>query len=202
MKKFKSEELLDLLEGDLRQIKLAAEHLQQADAVKLSYPPAEGKWSVAQILEHLNAYNRYYIPLMEKALMYSSAEKSAWFVAGLLGDYFTRSMMPKNVYEVKNKMKAMKAYSPSRGLNVETVFKEFYEHQDKLVQLMELAKSRNLNTIRIPLSISKLIRFKLGDTFRFIVAHEQRHMIQARNTIKSLGITTDKFPVILEAARL
>jgi len=202
MKKFKSEELLNLLEGDLRQIKLAAEHLQQADAVKLSYPPSEGKWSVAQILEHLNAYNRYYIPLMERTLTHSSAEKSAWFVAGFLGDYFTRSMMPKNVYEVKNKMKAMKAYSPSRGLNVETVFKEFFEHQDKLIQLMELAKTRNLNTIRIPLSISKLIRFKLGDTFRFIVAHEQRHMIQARNTIKSLGITTDKFPVILEAARL
>src|SRR6476646_2849826 len=202
MKKFKSEELLNLLEGDLRQIKLAAEHLQQADAVKLSYPPSEGKWSVAQILEHLNAYNRYYIPLIERALTHSSAEKSSWFVAGFLGDYFTRTMMPKNVYEVKNKMKSMKAYSPSRGLNVETVFKEFFEHQDKLIQLMELAKTRNLNTIRIPLSISKLIRFKLGDTFRFIVAHEQRHMIQARNTIKSLGITTDKFPVILEAARL
>ena len=50
--------------------------------------------------------------------------------------------------------------------------------------------------------ISKFIRLKLGDAFRFLVAHEQRHMIQARNTIKSLGITTDKFPVILEAARL
>jgi hypothetical protein len=202
MKKFKSEELINQMQADIRQIKLAAEHLRQADAVKLSYPPEEGKWSVAQILEHLNAYNRHYLPIIERALNVSSKEKSAWFVAGFLGDYFTRTMMPKNVYEIKNKMKAFKTFSPSRGLNVDTVFNEFMQQHDKLNELLELSKSRNLNTIRIPLSVSKLIRLKLGDMFRFMVAHEQRHMIQARNTIKTLGITTDKFPVILEAARL
>jgi hypothetical protein len=202
MKKFKSEELINQMQADIRQIKLAAEHLRQADAVKLSYPPEEGKWSVAQILEHLNAYNRYYLPIIERTLNVSSKEKSAWFVAGFFGDYFTRTMMPKNVYEIKNKMKAFKAFSPTRGLNVDTVFNEFIQYQDKLNELLELSKSRNLNTIRIPLSVSKLIRLKLGDMFRFLVAHEQRHMIQARNTIKTLGITTDKFPVILEAARL
>jgi hypothetical protein len=58
MKKFKSEELIDQLEEDIKQIMAAAEHLRQADPVKLSYPPTEGKWSVAQVLEHLNAYNR------------------------------------------------------------------------------------------------------------------------------------------------
>src|SRR5437764_4046556 len=202
MKKFKSEELINQMQADIRQIKLAAEHLRQADAVKLSYPPEEGNWSVAQILEHLNAYNRHYLPIIERTLNMSSKEKSAWFVAGFFGDYFTRTMMPKNVYEVKNKMKAFKAFSPTRGLNVDTVFNEFMQYQDKLNDLLELSKSRNLNTIRIPLSVSKLIRLKLGDMFRFLVAHEQRHMIQARNTIKKLGITTDKFPVILEAARL
>ena len=202
MKKFKSEELINQMQADIRQIKLAAEHLRQADAVKLSYPPEEGKWSVAQILEHLNAYNRHYLPIIERTLNMSSKEKSAWFVAGFFGDYFTRTMMPKNVYEIKNKMKAFKTFSPTRGLNVDTVFNEFMQYQDKLNELLELSKSRNLNTIRIPLSVSKLIRLKLGDMFRFLVAHEQRHMIQARNTIKTLGITTDKFPVILEAARL
>jgi hypothetical protein len=111
-------------------------------------------------------------------------------------------MMPKNVYEIKNKMKAPKDYRPERGVNVEAVFKEFFQHQTKLIQLMETARKRNLETIRIPISISKFIRLKLGDTFRFLVAHEQRHLIQARNAIKSFGIATDKFPVILEAARL
>jgi hypothetical protein len=96
----------------------------------------------------------------------------------------------------------MKSYTPGKGLNVEAVFKEFFQHQNKLLQLLDVARRRNMNSIRIPISISKLIRFKLGDTFRFLIAHEQRHMIQARNAIKAVGVSTDKFPVILEAARL
>ena len=99
-------------------------------------------------------------------------------------------------------MKASKYYTPDKGANVDTIFKEFFQHQNKLLQLMDVAGRRNLNSIRIPITISKLIRLKLGDMFRFLVAHEQRHMIQARNAIKAVGVATDKFPVILEAARL
>jgi hypothetical protein len=202
MNKFKSEELINDLQADVKQIIAAAEHLQTADPVKLNYCPAEGAWSAAQVLEHLNAYNRYYLPAIEKAMIHISKDTSAWFVPGFWGNYFTKMMMPKNVYEVKNKMKAMKSYTPGKGLNVEAVFKEFFQHQNKLLQLLDVARRRNMNSIRIPISISKLIRFKLGDTFRFLIAHEQRHMIQARNAIKAVGVSTDKFPVILEAARL
>jgi hypothetical protein len=202
MNKFKSEDLINQLQADVKQIISAAEHLQTADPVKLDYCPAEGSWSVAQVLEHLNAYNRYYLPAIEKSMIHISKDTSAWFVPGFWGNYFTKMMMPKNVYEIKNKMKAMKSYIPSKGLNVDAVFKEFFQHQNKLLQLLDVAKRRNLDNIRIPISISKLIRFKLGDTFRFIIAHEQRHMIQARNAVKAVGVATDKFPVILEAARL
>jgi len=202
MNKFKSEELINQLQADVKQIMAAAEHLQTADPVKLNYCPAEGSWSVAQVLEHLNAYNRYYLPVIERSMIHISKDTSAWFVSGFWGNYFTKTMMPKNVYEVKNKMKAMKGYRPDKGLNVDSVFREFFQHQNKLLQLLDVAKRRNLNSIRIPISISKLIRFKLGDTFRFLIAHEQRHMIQARNAIKAVGVSTDKFPVILEAARL
>lgn len=202
MKKFKSEELINQLQTDVKQIIAAAEHLQTADPVKLNYCPAEGSWSVAQVLEHLNAYNRYYLPAIEKAMIPISRNTSAWFVPGFWGNYFTKMMMPKNVYEIKNKMKAPKNYSPDKGANVETVFKEFFKHQHKLLQLLEVSRRRNMNDIKIPISISKLVRLKLGDTFRFLIAHEQRHMIQARNAMKAVGVSTDKFPIILEAARL
>ena len=202
MKKFKSEDLISQLESDVRQLIAAAEHLRQADSIKLAYPPEEGKWSAAQAIEHLNMYSRYYLPAIEKAMVHIPKEVNAWFVPGFFGNYFTKMMMPRNVYEIKNKMKTPKAYRPGRGVNVEGVFKEFFDHQNKLLQLLETARKRNLEQVRVPISISKLIRLKLGDTFRFLIAHEQRHMIQARNAIKATGVATDKFPVILEAARL
>src|SRR6476661_5023272 len=202
MKKFKSEDLINQLEGDVKQIIAAAEHLRQADPVKLGYSAEKGRWSVAQVLEHLNMYNRFYLPKMEKAMVPITHDTDAWFSSGWLGNYFTKMMMPKDIYEVKNKMKTAKGYSPSKGLNVEAVFNEFLQHQQKLLQLLEVARRRNLNSIRIPTSFTSMIKMKLGDTFRFLIAHEQRHMIQARNAIKAVGVSTDKFPVILEAARL
>ena len=202
MKKIKSDELINQLQQDVSKLIAAAQHLQGTDTVKLSYPPAEGKWSATQAIEHLNMYSRFYWPAIENEMVPISREMNAWFVPGFFGNYFTKMMMPKNVYEVKNKMKAMKSYCPDRGQNAEKVFKEFIEHQQKLMQLLETARKRNLENIRVPLSISRFIKFKLGDTFRFLIAHEQRHMIQARNAIRATGVTTDKFPVILEAAQL
>ena len=202
MKKFKSEELIDQLEADVRQIVAAAGHLKQADPVKLSYSVKEGTWSVAQVLEHLNKYARYYLPVIEKSIIHISKDTNAWFVPGFWGNYFTRAMMPKNVFEIKNRMRTPKNYLPEKSVNVEAVFREFLEHQQKLLQLLEVSRRRNLGTIHIPIPITRLVRLKLGDAFRFLIAHEQRHMIQARNAIKAVGVATDKFPVILEAARL
>lgn len=202
MAKFKSEELLNELQEDVRKIKAAAEHINTADSRKLIYQTHPEKWSVVQVLEHMNAYGRYYIPAIDRAIAIKSAEPSVWFTPGTFGNYFVKSMKPTNVYEIKNKMKTMKAYSFPNSLNVEQVVQEFLSQQDRLIQLMELAKSRDLNAIRIPITVSKLIKLKLGDVFRFLVAHEQRHMIQARNTLHETGVSTDKFPVILEASRL
>lgn len=97
-------------------------------------------------------------------------------------------------------MKTGKAYNPPAALTPDQVINEFIDHQKKLLQLLDTARSRDLNAIRIPITITKFIKLKLGDTFRFLVAHEQRHLVQARNAIHALGIATDKFPVILQAA--
>ncbi|MDQ3279562.1 MAG: DinB family protein [Bacteroidota bacterium] len=200
MAKFKSEDLLNELITDVRRIKESASFFQSTDQTKLAYSPDKAKWSVVQILEHLNAYSRHYMPLLERELSVTSqGNNSAWFEPGFWGEKFTKSMKPTNVYQIKNKMKAMKAYTFSNNLNIETVLKEFMGHQDKLVQLLELAKQRDLNTIRIPITLTKLVKLKIGDMFRFLIAHEQRHMIQARNTLKEMGVTTEKFPVILQA---
>lgn len=201
MKKFKSSELIDQLVKDVQQLMSAAEHLRETDSVKLCYCAQEGQWSAAQAIEHLNMYNRYYLPVIERSLVQIPKELNAWFVPGFFGNYFTKMMMPGNVYEVKNKMKAPKGYRPGHGLNANYVIDEFIQHQRKLLQLLEISRKRNLEQIRIPISISKLIRLKLGDTFRFLIAHEQRHMIQARNSVKATGVATDKFPVILEAVK-
>jgi hypothetical protein len=198
MAKFKTEDLLNDLIRDVQRVKEAAEFFAAGDSAKMVYAPEPGKWSVVQVLEHLNAYNRHYLPVIERELALVTADTNAWFKAGYWGEKFTKMMMPSNVYEVKNKMKTQKRMSFPNSLHVETVINEFIAGQNKLLQLLERARGKDLAKIHIPISLTKLIKLRLGDTFRFLIAHEQRHMIQARNAVKEAGVATDKFPVILQ----
>jgi uncharacterized damage-inducible protein DinB len=200
MAKFKSEDLLNDLKMDVERIKESARFFRDVDKTKMVYQPTEGKWSIVQVLEHLNSYCRYYLPAIEKALTEKPTSSLAWFSSGFWGDYFTRSMKPKNVYEITNKMKTAKAHNFPNSLNIDTVLNEFMEHQDKLLRLLDMARHVDLSAVHVPVTVTKIIKLRLGDAFRYVIAHEQRHMIQARNTLNKVGITTDKFPVILEVA--
>ena len=62
MAKFKSEELLADLKTDVQRIAESAAFFKSVDKNKLVYASKGGKWSIVQILEHLNAYSRYYLP--------------------------------------------------------------------------------------------------------------------------------------------
>jgi len=201
MAKFKSEDLIKELKEDVQRLQAAADHLKNTEKSKLVFVENEGKWSVVQCLEHLNEFGRFYLPAIEKTITVKTGEKNAWFNSGFLGDYFTKSMKPKNVYDIKNKMKTMKRFTFPNSLNVDTVMKEYIDQKIKLQHLLDTANDRDLNSIRIPITLTKMIKLKLGDIFRFLIAHEQRHMIQARNTLKSTGVATDKFPVILQVVQ-
>ncbi len=201
MAKFKSEDLIKELKEDVQRLQAAADHLKNTEKSKLVFVENDGKWSVVQCLEHLNEFGRFYLPAVEKAITVKTGEKNAWFNSGFLGDYFTKSMKPKNVFDIKNKMKTMKRFTFPNSLNVDTVMKEYIDQKIKLQHLLDTANDRDLNSIRIPITLTKMIKLKLGDIFRFLIAHEQRHMIQARNTLKSTGVATDKFPVILQVVQ-
>lgn len=202
MAKFKTEDLINELKGDVHKIIASAEQMRGADKAKLIYQCDKNSWSVVQVIEHLNSYSRYYLTQIDRALSEMNDTRNAWFNTGFWGDYFTKMMKPTNVFEVKNRMKAMKKYTFPNSLNVNSVFDEFMKHQEKLLQLLDASKDRDLNSIKVPITMSKYIKFKLGDTFRFLIAHEQRHMVQARNTMRKVGISTDQFPVIMESPKL
>jgi hypothetical protein len=196
--KIQSEELIESLKKDV-EIMLECADFFRSEIDALLIPPVPGKWSIAQILEHLNGYGRIYLPAIERAVSTSQTKREAWFNSGWLGNYFTNMMKPKDVFEVKNKMKTFKAHAPDNNLSPQKVLDEFVEQQHALLRLLDMSKQKSLNSIRIPLSVTKLVTLKLGDTFRFLIGHEQRHFVQARNAIKTIGLSTDKFPVILQA---
>jgi hypothetical protein len=183
MKTMQSSQLLDKLETDTRQVILTLHYLLQEDPGVLLQQPAPGKWSVAQVTAHLNSYGRYYLPLIKQALDNSTYKANASFTPGWLGNYFTQSMLPREDGRITHKMQAPKDHRPSPDVDSFAVLNEFMEQEKLLLALLDKARSTDLNKLRIPISIAKFITLKLGDTFRFLIAHHQRHFVQITNTL-------------------
>jgi len=187
MKKTTSTVLLEDLRTDTRQIILQVNYLLQQDPDVLLQQPAAGKWSIVQIIEHLNSYGRYYLPLMKGSLSSPANPPTEFFIPGWLGEYFVKSMLPKSNGQVTNKMQSPKNHRPLPDIDSKTTLEEFLQQEFLLLQLLENAGKTNLGKIRIPISISRFIKIKLGDTFRFLIAHHQRHFVQVQNTMKVVG---------------
>lgn len=184
MKEIKCNALLQQWQYQIKEAIAEASILQTVDEIKLNTQPTENAWSVTQIIEHLNIYCRYYINAVEQKLHVHQTKAATHFKPGWLGNYFTKLMQPKANNTIAKKMKAPKNAQPLNNFNAKEVLQEFINHQHQLLNLIQIAQGANLNTIRIPTSLNKFIALKLGDTFAFFIAHQQRHFIQIKNTVE------------------
>lgn len=184
MRTVNSSMLLESLQEQTRAIILQAEQLKQLPFEALGKSPAQSKWSVAQVLEHLNIYCRYYLTAIEKKLHHNQTSATTHFTPGWLGNYFTKLMQPEKTGLIKKKMKSPANAAPSAFPDAKAMLDEFIHHQHHLLNLLQIAKQHDLNKNRVPVSISQFISLKLGDTFRFVTAHQQRHFIQIENTLE------------------
>jgi DinB superfamily len=156
---------------------------QQLPVALLNRQPATNAWSAAQCLEHLNGYGLYYLPAIEKAIKAAKQQPSVHFKSGWLGNYFYKLMLPGTNGLPKKKMKAVKKHCPPVQLDAAAVLSDFISQQERLLQLLNLAPSVNLNTVRVPISIAPFIKLKLGDILLFYIAHIQRHVNQAERSV-------------------
>ncbi|HRP56271.1 DinB family protein [Agriterribacter sp.] len=172
-------ELLSTLERETeKHLTEAVRIFQNLPEQTLLKPAANDGWSIAQCLAHLNSYGRFYLPAIAYALDHPAGNASAEnFKSGWLGNYFTRMMQPGNSTK---KYTSPKDHSPAADLNAPAVIAEFIEQQERLIMYLRKAKAVNIGATRVPISISKWVRLKLGDTFRFLIAHNERHILQAK----------------------
>ena len=196
MPTYQTEQLIQKLEKQTNSfLQKAINEWQLSPPSKLLQQPAENKWSAAQCLEHLNSYGHYYLPAIEKAI--ETAKQHNWpgkaqFTAGRLGNYFTSMMLPGTDGKKMKKMKAPKNHTPKTDLDADKVVSEFITQQEKLLQLLEKARSTDLEKARAPISIAKFIRLKLGDTFMFLIAHNYRHVLQAERAMEAPAIKREE----------
>ncbi len=154
--------------------------LKEKNDAALNYRIDSNSWSILECVEHLNRYGDFYLPEIEKRMTTPNVKStSPHFKPGLLGNYFVKMMLPQN--GKLKKIKSPKDKNPIHTIINRSVLDTFLQQQFSLLQLLEKARSINLNTTKTSISISNFIKLKLGDTLRFYVYHIERHLDQIKN---------------------
>ncbi len=170
-----SEKLIQSLIEQTRNNLNQVEKLKSLDLDSLTWRENETSWSILECIEHLNLYSDFYLPEIENKINHSKTKNEAIFKSGILGGYFSKSMLPK---EKLNKMKTFKDKNPLHAQLEKDVMDKFILQQIKLLDLLNKSRSVSLNKVKIETSISSMIKLKLGDTFQFFINHIIRHLRQ------------------------
>jgi hypothetical protein len=149
---------------------------------QFNWRPPSGGWSVAQCIEHLNATARQYLPRFDEGIAEAIRR-------GLYGEgpfryrWLGRKMVQSQEPTTKRKFKAAKAFLPPPSRPRQESMAAFRAYQVQFIDRLRQANGLDLSRARIRSPVVSWLRLQLGLGFALMVAHERRHLLQARNVI-------------------
>jgi hypothetical protein len=153
---------------------------------QIKWKPSKDSWNIQEVLSHLNSYSTYYHHVFIDKIQntkFSSVKEN--FVPSPLGRSAWRSMKLGRLNNIKRKFRAPKNLNPSISpelIDLEPVT-NFVKNQQELIIILEDAERVNLKKVKIPISISKMVRLRLGDALMFVIYHNERHIQQVKNIL-------------------
>jgi hypothetical protein len=153
---------------------------------QFNWQPAQGRWSIGQCLEHLNITAEKYLPVLDAAI--DSARRAGRtsagpFAYGFVERFFARTMEPP---VQRRWMRAPAAFQASGRLAREPVMARFLAMQEGLDARVRRADGVDLRHVKVKSQFGPM-RFSLGQTFQILLAHERRHVWQAREVRKAIA---------------
>lgn len=174
----------ELLSKTERAIAIAFAFKELSDE-QLNFKTGINKWSILECLEHLNLYGDFYLQkIEEQILLQKTSINPPIFKSAMLGNYFANMILVKKG-NVK-KYKAMKRMTPQQQVLTNTTIERFLRQQELLKTLLGQCQCINLNKSKIPTALSNYLKLSLGDTLRFLVYHNERHIFQAENILNAM----------------
>jgi hypothetical protein len=157
-----------------------------------NWRPVDDRWSMAECIDHLimvgTLMNRNIDEGIEKG------HANGWhsegpFKYGWLGNKFVEAAgaSPK---ARKRKFKAPRIYTPTSNHSISRLHDAFYELQDAFLVRIERANGLDLARIKVPSPVTSLLKLSLGQWFKLLATHQERHLIQAdevRSQLKPSG---------------
>lgn len=176
-------ELIAALKQQTEEVLATAEQWRQMPEEQLQWKQSAEKWSALECIEHLNWFSDVYIPEIDKELLKGKKVANPdthKFKSGWLGNKFANMLKPS---DNMMKMKAPGYMQPKASkVNMQSLDK-FIADQKKVLEQLESAKNYDMAKTKVRVSFTSLLKIRLGDTFRVIVYHNQRHIQQGMRSL-------------------
>ena len=149
--------------------------------------PGPGAWSALDCIAHLNLTLDVTCDEIDRKVnraIEKGQKPNEIYKPGFLGQRFARLLAPKEG-DVKRRIKTTKRYSPEHSNESgQAILQGFRDRMERVKNQVEASKKVSLNRCRINSNVTPLIKFKLGDTFHIVLAHNERHIFQARKALQ------------------
>lgn len=175
-----SDKLIEDLKLQVTELITTAEEFKLLSEDKLNFKNTSESWSILECIAHINLYSNFYLDEFNRCLDLSKNKSVPQFKSGWFGNYTVNSMLPKK--GKMSKMKTFKHMNPIYSKVNKDILNDFINQQKEFLLVLDRCGCINLNKTRCKLTIP-LVTFKLGDTLRFYVYHNIRHIIQANNVL-------------------
>ncbi|PWJ44610.1 DinB family protein [Sediminitomix flava] len=182
-------ELIEQALTNCEKVRLLAEEIGTHPEESLRFKPAPEKWSALECIEHLNTVYEHYLPRIQNVLSQAEPSSNEVFSSGLFGGMMTRSMLPKTEGATTMSMKTFKRMEPQvTDKLTRVVLKQYRLNVSELKSCIEKANDYDLKKLKVASAIGPILRFRLGDAFQFVLAHDMRHLKQAQQILSKLEV--------------
>lgn len=182
------------LVGELGEVaEEARREFGRLSAAQLNWRPGPERWSVGECLGHLIKTNRGFFPTLE-AIARGGRRQSAWERWSPLSGFFGRVVERSLSQDGGRKFKARASFVPSASDLAPDVVEQFAAHQEELAGLMRAASAAADPARTVVTSpVSAFVTYSLLDALRVVLAHERRHLRQARRVTQTPGFPAGDF---------
>jgi hypothetical protein len=149
---------------------------------QFNWRPAPGQWSVGDCFAHMNKGGAMFLPVIDRAIARARTQgltSPGPFVFSM----FERIVLRMTEPPVRLKNRAPKALQPLADptRSADKVLREFQELQAAIDERILRADGLDLKRVRERSPALPLIKWSLGTLLAITLAHERRHLWQARN---------------------
>lgn len=158
---------------------------------QLEWTPAPGRWSVGQCLEHLIVMDAAYWPVFERIERGEHRPgllRRLPLLARMFGALVHRAVLPEST----RRFPTSPAMNPSVGSVAPDVVGRFAEHQHILIAHMRRLGEAGAEDVPIPSPIAAVATYSVRDAIRIVVAHQRRHVLQARRVTEAPGFPASR----------